>query len=89
MKGADVYLECDIKANPAVKRVEWFQNVSTGAYQSKYLCTLVKCFDDIFVWNICVVCFDMRIVGRRSTYVIEAPYSVSSCCANVPTKSNM
>lgn len=28
MKGSDVYLECDIKANPAAKRVEWFQNVS-------------------------------------------------------------
>lgn len=28
MKGSDVYLECDIKANPSVKKVEWFHDVS-------------------------------------------------------------
>ncbi|XP_052863108.1 hemicentin-2-like [Anopheles cruzii] len=26
MEGSDVYLECDIKANPAVKKIEWFHN---------------------------------------------------------------
>lgn len=27
IKGSDVYLECDIKANPPAQRVEWFHNV--------------------------------------------------------------
>lgn len=27
MKGSDVYLECQITANPPQKRVEWFHNV--------------------------------------------------------------
>ncbi|XP_053667704.1 nephrin [Anopheles marshallii] len=26
MEGSDVYLECDIKANPPVKKIEWFHN---------------------------------------------------------------
>lgn len=28
MNGSDVYLECDVKANPPVKKVEWFHSVS-------------------------------------------------------------
>lgn len=32
MKGSDVYLECDIKANPSVKKVEWFHDVSFAIY---------------------------------------------------------
>lgn len=28
MEGSDVYLECDIKANPPAKKIEWFHNVS-------------------------------------------------------------
>lgn len=28
IEGSDVYLECDIKANPPVKKVEWFHKVS-------------------------------------------------------------
>lgn len=27
MNGSDVYLECDVKANPGIKKVEWFHNV--------------------------------------------------------------
>lgn len=30
MKGSDVYLECDIKSNPPVKKVIWFHNVSAA-----------------------------------------------------------
>lgn len=29
MNGSDVYLECDVKANPAIKKVEWFHSVRT------------------------------------------------------------
>lgn len=32
MKGSDVYLECDIKANPSVKKVEWFHDVSFSSF---------------------------------------------------------
>lgn len=38
IKGSDVYLECDIKANPAVKRVEWFHNVSNAIYVFFFFC---------------------------------------------------
>lgn len=27
MNGSDVYLECDVKANPPIKKVEWFHSV--------------------------------------------------------------
>ncbi|KXJ73563.1 hypothetical protein RP20_CCG015559, partial [Aedes albopictus] len=27
MEGSDVYLECDIKANPPAKKIEWFHNI--------------------------------------------------------------
>lgn len=29
MNGSDVYLECDVKANPPIRKVEWFHSVST------------------------------------------------------------
>lgn len=28
IKGSDVYLECDIRANPPAKLIEWYHNVS-------------------------------------------------------------
>jgi len=28
LKGTDVYLECDVKANPSITRVEWYHSVS-------------------------------------------------------------
>lgn len=28
LKGSDVYLECDVRANPSITRVEWYHNVS-------------------------------------------------------------
>lgn len=31
MDGSDVYLECDVKANPPTKKVEWFHSVRARA----------------------------------------------------------
>lgn len=59
MKGADVYLECDIKANPAAKRVEWFQNVSVLHISVNM--RISKCFDDILV---CVLICELLKWGR-------------------------
>lgn len=35
MKGSDVYLECTIIANPPVKRVDWYHNVSSPTPKTK------------------------------------------------------
>lgn len=43
IKGSDVYLECDIKANPAVKRVEWFHNVSARKFNTFFYFVSVFC----------------------------------------------
>lgn len=70
MKGSDVYLECDIKANPAAKRVEWFQNVSV--VQSGYIL-------------VCFIRLSMEYV-RVLSCIIRAEYLSRFhlwCCADM------
>uniref|UniRef100_A0A1A9UND1 Ig-like domain-containing protein n=1 Tax=Glossina austeni TaxID=7395 RepID=A0A1A9UND1_GLOAU len=37
LKGSDVYLECEVKANPGITKVEWYHNVSTCCSYKKHI----------------------------------------------------
>lgn len=28
LKGSDVFLDCEVRANPAITKIEWYHNVS-------------------------------------------------------------
>lgn len=46
MKGSDVYLDCDVKANPPIKKVEWYHSVSiifTFQFQLLNVVIIVHC----------------------------------------------
>ena len=34
-EGQDVYMDCDIRANPPIYKVEWLHNVSTYTFMSQ------------------------------------------------------
>lgn len=70
IKGSDVYLECDIKANPPAQRVEWFHNVRIHYF---IICRRYIAMQHIYS-VICILihessymCIDMSFVFRWHT----------------------